>query len=91
MKVNHVTDRNDNSQANSLLDSDEKERTGVELGEWAAGGGGEYGLVGRPVGGLGFHLYSCNIFSALVTMYVILNNIWLCRAPRSDPAPTADG
>lgn len=32
MKVNHVTDRNDNSQGNSLLDSDEKERTGVELG-----------------------------------------------------------
>ena len=33
MKVNHVTDRNDNNQANSLLDSDEKERTGVELGK----------------------------------------------------------
>ncbi|KAA0183314.1 hypothetical protein HAZT_HAZT010925 [Hyalella azteca] len=32
MKVNHVTDRNDNSQGSSLLDLDEKERTGVELG-----------------------------------------------------------
>ncbi|KAF2350293.1 Splicing factor RBM39-like [Trinorchestia longiramus] len=32
MKVNHVTDRNENSQGNSLLDLDEKERTGVELG-----------------------------------------------------------
>lgn len=33
MKVNHVTDRNDNGQGNSFLDLDEKERTGVELGK----------------------------------------------------------
>jgi len=32
MKVNHVTDRHDFGHGHSLLDSDEKERAGVELG-----------------------------------------------------------
>jgi len=32
MKVNHVTDRNDAAQTNSLLDLEERERSGVELG-----------------------------------------------------------
>ena len=31
MKVNHVTERNENAQAASLMDNDELERTGIEL------------------------------------------------------------
>lgn len=32
MKVGHVTERNDSSNASSFLDNDELERTGVDLG-----------------------------------------------------------
>ena len=31
MKVNHVTERNENAQATSVMDNDELERTGIEL------------------------------------------------------------
>lgn len=33
MKVNHVTERSETQQGSSLLDSDEMERAGIDLGE----------------------------------------------------------
>lgn len=32
MKVGHVTERSDSSTASSILDNDELERTGIDLG-----------------------------------------------------------
>ena len=32
MKVNHVTERSENQQGNSMLDTDEMERAGIDLG-----------------------------------------------------------
>merc|ERR1712243_343686 len=51
MKVNHVTERSDNAQAASALDSDDLERTGIELTTT-----GRLQLMAKLAEGTGFQL-----------------------------------
>ena len=53
MKVGHVTERSDSSSASSFLDSDELERTGIDLGTT-----GRLQLMARLAEGKGQYIYT---------------------------------